>query len=847
MAGDASYSEDRTFETPDYLDIIPLPQVINEKGFYVPLDGWHIETHQNERYMFSARWLQDRMVSPLTITGIGNSVNRILLGNINDAQVKAALKDRGIEFPAGLGEEGYILDVFNDEIIIAANAPNGIFYGVQTLLQLLRYDNSVEAVSVTDWPDSKIRGVVISNRRSPLYIGKGNDDKPVFTESQKEYIDKLAAWKMNTLLLFDRDGFMWESDTEYIEPLVEIKQYLDKRFMKLIPTIGALKDFYNIPFYLGDGWYIQDEEFVFGTDNIAKPIKPSENMVIDGGFEAGGSGWTTTNNAQITSEEAHSGQNSLSITGWGNAYIVFDAEPGDIYHLSGYGRGVSPFFCLYAMDSEGNILYSLCDYANYVNNDYVTYWRQYGATIRANENTVKIKVILYPKYGYSEPTYFDDIRLFRLNGALKNVIRTATTDIVVTNMDKSVTYMEGIDYRIINGTTSKTFSPDLESFIIERLPGGSVSQNQHVLVNYDSIIYQKLSNGQSIPSCISDERLFTDLYYPAISRVIQYLRPEIIMLRGDEIRGFNRDSRDVKRGVTNAQLYAEWVNKLDSYAKSLDPGCRVMIWDDMVSPYHNGGVDYQLKYGGPPGQSADAVREDMLSKRAVIDVWWYSDDYFTQMADATRFFASKGFKYVGSPWYDLENIRSWSELIVDELQCIGGLDTSWHIGDIDIHYPYFADHIWNTRYKLIYFNGFENDSDNDGVPDSWLFTKDYEEESPNLILNPSFESDFDNWKIYNTYENTPDISLDSYDGSKSAHFISHSSSGSTISIDYYINVVPGKRYVWSGCGKTNNIITGTEGWHRLYGTGRFLNDSYQRPYADSNYMLDIGFSSGTHD
>src|SRR5690349_9069600 len=74
------------------------------------------------------------------------------------------------------GNEGYTLDVTDKGVAITANSPAGLFYGVQTLLQLL--PNEIEsktvltdvqwrvpAVSITDYPRFSWRGVMLDVSR----------------------------------------------------------------------------------------------------------------------------------------------------------------------------------------------------------------------------------------------------------------------------------------------------------------------------------------------------------------------------------------------------------------------------------------------------------------------------------------------------------------------------------------------------------------------------------------------------------------------------------------------------------------------------------------------------------
>ena len=128
----------------------------------------------------------------------------------------------------------------------------------------------------------------------------------------------------------------------------------------------------------------------------------------------------------------------------------------------------------------------------------------------------------------------------------------------------------------------------------------------------------------------------------------------------------------LRRFGSNAEAIAYWANRIQRMLAERDPSARLWIWDDMVSPFHNGGVaDYQVHYGGRPGRMAEATEREWIDKSVIMDVWWYSDDWLSQMWRATEYFGDKGYDVLGSPWLDAGNIVSWSEMLVDREHALG--------------------------------------------------------------------------------------------------------------------------------------------------------------------------------
>lgn len=101
---------------------------------------------------------------------------------------------------AGLGSEGYRLSV-GDSVEISANTDTGVFYGMQTVLQILRSTAGHRTVPrgvARDWPQQSERGILLDAGRhyySPGFI--------------VQQIQEMAYLKLNTLHLHftDNDAF----------------------------------------------------------------------------------------------------------------------------------------------------------------------------------------------------------------------------------------------------------------------------------------------------------------------------------------------------------------------------------------------------------------------------------------------------------------------------------------------------------------------------------------------------------------------------------------------------------------------------------------------------------------
>lgn len=84
--------------------------------------------------------------------------------------------------------EGYKLHIKNDRIFLNANTPTGVFYGFQTIWQLLTSNegNTIPAVEIVDYPRFAWRG---------LHLDVSRHFMPA--EFIYKYIDYIAMYKMN--------------------------------------------------------------------------------------------------------------------------------------------------------------------------------------------------------------------------------------------------------------------------------------------------------------------------------------------------------------------------------------------------------------------------------------------------------------------------------------------------------------------------------------------------------------------------------------------------------------------------------------------------------------------------
>jgi hypothetical protein len=117
-------------------------------------------------------FIQDVKDTAAVELGIGRARTRgLLVGTFDNEAIKSGLKRLQIDVPANLGDEGYVIFVTGTEAIVAGKTSAAVFYGLQTLKQLVRATGAetfIPGVRIIDWPAMRWRGVSDDISRGPV-------------------------------------------------------------------------------------------------------------------------------------------------------------------------------------------------------------------------------------------------------------------------------------------------------------------------------------------------------------------------------------------------------------------------------------------------------------------------------------------------------------------------------------------------------------------------------------------------------------------------------------------------------------------------------------------------------
>ncbi|HAR19336.1 MAG TPA: beta-N-acetylhexosaminidase [Cytophagales bacterium] len=201
------------------LNLIPAPvSLVRNTGNFTLPQKIAIQSTQTAERSQTLAILKERLTVPtgysVTYDNTGKATIFLILNQKQDSL---------------LGNEGYQLSVETDKITIRANQEAGLFYGVQTLVQL--FPKEIESktlvnqanwqcpcVEITDYPKLSWRGLMFDVSRH------------FFTKTEvKQYIDAMVRYKYNLLHLHLTDDEGWRIEIKGLPKLTEIGAWNVKR------------------------------------------------------------------------------------------------------------------------------------------------------------------------------------------------------------------------------------------------------------------------------------------------------------------------------------------------------------------------------------------------------------------------------------------------------------------------------------------------------------------------------------------------------------------------------------------------------------------------------------------
>jgi len=250
------------------LKLLPAPKEVRLAEGRIVIKPSTTILISNSEHRSAAETLQkeihDRTGMKLSIelvTAAPKTTGHISLGRLTDRGLRSYLESQGVNVDDELGshdldKQGYIIRVTESGVLVAGRTAQGLFYGVQTLRQLLRPEGSggktlaVPALVIRDWPSMEWRGVSNDISRGPIPT----------VDYLKMQIRTLAEYKIN-LLGFNMEHVFDFQTQSLVSPkeaaltpaeIKELVEYASKYYITLLPeqqAFGHLHQFLKYEIY----------------------------------------------------------------------------------------------------------------------------------------------------------------------------------------------------------------------------------------------------------------------------------------------------------------------------------------------------------------------------------------------------------------------------------------------------------------------------------------------------------------------------------------------------------------------------------------------------------------------
>jgi len=211
--------------------LIPSPQQVEISDQDVVIDEtWQVVSQSGGDFAVKALVQEAEKLHRLKFSKTGEK--KIIL-SVNNGIVK------GTNDPE-INKQGYVLKITQKMVQITGNSTAGLFYGVQSVLQLLHRDRVTSKLilpegEILDWPDLQLRFI--------HWDTKNHLDR---MSALKEYLDRLARIKVNMVSFEIWDKFRFPTDPdigvkEGFTPaqLQELVNYGMERHIQIVPNIQA--------------------------------------------------------------------------------------------------------------------------------------------------------------------------------------------------------------------------------------------------------------------------------------------------------------------------------------------------------------------------------------------------------------------------------------------------------------------------------------------------------------------------------------------------------------------------------------------------------------------------------
>ncbi|WP_316838827.1 beta-N-acetylhexosaminidase [Pedobacter gandavensis] len=174
--------------------LMPLPQRLEKETGVFDFENCKIIVVDNDDFIPEAKLLQ----KVLKVQGI-----EVKIGKLPADASPYIVFDKDEMLDAEFKEEAYRLSISPTKIVIKGLRKKGVFYGIQTLKQLIDADKKAGSCEILDWPAFSWRGYMVD-------VGRNFQSVAML----KQQIDVMAAYKLNIFHFHATEDIAWRLESK---------------------------------------------------------------------------------------------------------------------------------------------------------------------------------------------------------------------------------------------------------------------------------------------------------------------------------------------------------------------------------------------------------------------------------------------------------------------------------------------------------------------------------------------------------------------------------------------------------------------------------------------------------
>ncbi len=261
-------------------NVIPVPQMVEFKGGDFEFgSGWRLQLGQGVKPDdVAVESLKDGLRSRDGVTLDSGGKGKAIELAIQPGSV--AIGEAADKNKAALEAQSYKLQLAANGIRITANASTGLFYGVETLVQLVKHAEGklcLPDATITDWPDLEQRNIYWDDAHHLERM-----------EVLKKALRQAAFYKINGFVIKLEGHFEYKSAPALVEPyalspgqLQELTDYGLKYHVQLIPYLDGPA---HIAFILKHPEYAKLREFPDSNYELCS-TNPDSYKLLEGMYQ----------------------------------------------------------------------------------------------------------------------------------------------------------------------------------------------------------------------------------------------------------------------------------------------------------------------------------------------------------------------------------------------------------------------------------------------------------------------------------------------------------------------------------------------------------------------------------